>query len=433
MVGKLRIVIFSSIVVLLCGSIAYGLGSGGIRNEVVDAEAGGKGYCFTAQADGPSAVHYNPAGLTQLKGDYDSTGFTFEAPRSECESDATGDTVQMQKQTFIIPNFYYLTDLGSERFRFGFSATFPYGLSTDWAADSFSKNVMTESDVEMFNLNPAVALKINDKVSVGAGINRFSATMSKHKVLTLTGVGGLSDTGGDFQLKADDVGFGYNLGILVKPSNKQRIGVSYRSDIDLTYKGTATLDTLNAAYAGVFGGSTYTTTLESSGTIPQTLAVGYAYQPDDKWTIEVDIEWTDWSCVEEEMILFPDESDPTRLAVLNGGNPVSRDWNDVFAYGIGAEYKATDNLDLRCGLLYHESPIQSVNVDTPLPDANKHGVTLGLGYLFKEDVTIDVSYAFFKYRDRDVTNNMGDSTSSNINGTYKGYVNVLALGVTYKY
>lgn len=415
-------------------NVAYGLGSGGFRNEVVDAEAGGKGSCFTAQADGPSAVHYNPAGLTQLKGDYVSAGFTFEAPRSECSSDATGDTVQMQKQTFLIPNFYYVSDLESERFRFGFSATFPYGLSTDWAADSFSKNVMTESDVEMLNLNPVIALKINDQVSVGAGINRFSATFSKHKLLTLTGIGGLSDTGGDLQLKADDIGWGYNLGLFVKPSEKHRIGVSYRSAIDLTYKGTVTLDTLNATYANVFGGSTYTTPLESDGTIPQTLAVGYAYQPDDKWTIEADIEWTDWSCVVEEMIRYPQESDATRLAVLNDGNPTSKDWNDVFAYGIGAEYKAKDNLDLRCGFLYYESPIPSVSLDTSLPDANKHGVTLGLGYLFKDrDISLDASYAFFKFRNRNVTNVVGANTGSDIDGTYKGYMNMVALGITYKY
>ena len=429
--GKiLRITLFLCLGVVFFSNIVYAaVGSGGYRNEVVDAEAAGKGYCFTAQADGPSAVYYNPAGLTQLKGDYVSLGYTFEAPRNECASDAEGNIVQMQKQTFLIPNFHYATDLGSERFRFGFCAVSPYGLSTDWAADSFSKNVMTESDVEMFNINPAVAIKVNDYVSVGGGLNRFSAELSKHKVLTAAA----SDVGGDFQLKGEDVGWGYNLGLLVNPSSKHRIGVSYRSEIDINYLGTVTLDRLNAAYTAIFGGSTFTTSMESKSKIPQTLSVGYAYQPDDKWTIEADIEWTDWSSTKEEMVLYPNESDATRLAVLNNGNPVSRDWNSVFSYGIGAEYKASDKLDLRCGLLYHQTPIESVALDTPLPDANKWATTLGLGYLFKEDVTMDAYYAFFKYSNRNVTNNMGDASSSNINGTYRGYVNVVGLGITYKY
>jgi long-chain fatty acid transport protein len=404
----------------------FGLGSGGFRNEVVDAEAAGKGYCFTAQADGPSAVHYNPAGITQLDGQSLSLGYTYEAPRNECESSAAGNTVQMQKQVFFIPNFYYVTELPWEDFSFGLAAVSPYGLSTDWADDSFSKSVSTEANVTMYNINPTLAYKVNDFLSLGFGIDYFIADISKYK-RTTAALGG-----GNFHLKVDDEGWGYNLGALIKPAENHRIGISYRSEIDLEYKGTASLDGLIGIYNIVFGGSTYSTALESDGTIPRTLAVGYAYQPNEKWTIETDVEWTDWACVEEEQLRYPNESDGNRLAVLNDGNPVSRDWNDVFSYGIGAEYKATDKLDLRCGFLYEETPIPSANLDTALPDANKHGVTLGAGYLFK-NVQIDTSYAFFKFRDRDVTNDVGANTGSNIDGKYKAYVNIFAISFTYRY
>jgi len=172
--------------------------------------------------------------------------------------------------------------------------------------------------------------------------------------------------------------------------------------------------------------------MTSDATIPRSIAVGYAYQPNDRWTIEADVEWTDWASTEEEFVNYPDASATARDNVLNAGLPTARDWNDVFSYGIGAEYKATDRLDLRCGLLYHQSPIPSVSLDTPLPDANKYGGTLGLGYQFK-DVTMDISYAFLKNRNRNVTNDMGSVTSSNIDGTYKGYVNIFAVGFTYKF
>ena len=429
MFKKLEVCVFLCLIGLFSCRAAFGLGSGAFRNEVVDGEAAGKGYCFVAQADGPSAVHYNPAGLTQLKGDYVSLGWTLEAPRFECDSDGTGDTVQMQKQLFWIPNFYYVTDLETDRFRVGFSATSPYGLSTDWANDSFSQNVMTESDVEMVNFNPVIAYKVDDVISIGAGANYFVSHLSKHKQLTAD-----ASDGGDYQLKGSDEAWGYNIGLLITPSPKQRIGVSYRSEIDLTYQGTTTLDNLNATYSSpvYFGTSTYTTAMKSDSTLPQSLAIGYAYKPSERWTIETDVEWTGWSCVEEELIQYPDEGDATRLAVLNNGNPVSRDWTDAFAYGIGVEYKATDKLDLRGGFFYHETPIPSANFDTPLPDANKHGITIGLGYLFK-GVQVDASYAFLKYRDRDITNDVGSTTSSNIDGTYKGYVNIAAVAFTYKY
>jgi long-subunit fatty acid transport protein len=67
-----------------------------------------------------------------------------------------------------------------------------------------------------------------------------------------------------------------------------------------------------------------------------------------------------------------------------------------------------------------------------LPDSDEYGITFGIGRLFK-DVKIDASYAFFKYKDRDVTNDVGSNTGSDINGKYKAYVNIFAIGFTYKY
>lgn len=424
-----HILAITVLLVASCGN-AFALGGGGFRNEVVDAEAAGKGYSFVAQADNPSAVHYNPAGMIQLEGQQVSLGYTAEGPRNECDTSQTGDTVQMEKDTFFVPNFFFVTELPWENFRFGLGATSPYGLSTDWADDSFSRNVSTESNLKMFNINPSIAYKVNDYLSMGVGVDYFIAEISKHKRIT-PGLGG-----GDFHMAVKDEGWGYNIGLLIKPFEGHRIGISYRSEIDLEYEGTANLDNLATApinYAAIFGGANYSTALKSDGTIPRSVAVGYAYQPNDRLTIEADIEWTDWACVEQEFLSFPDEGAPLRLAVLNDGNPVSRDWNDVFAYGIGLDYKWTEATDLRCGFFYVEKTIPSANLDTALPDSNKHGVTLGLGHQFLKDVKIDMAYTFIKLRDRDITNDVGLNTGSNIDGTYKGHLNIVAVEFTYKY
>lgn len=419
-------------VIASCGNV-FALGGGGFRNEVVDAEAAGKGYSFVAQADNPSAVHYNPAGMMQLEGQQVSLGYTVEGPRNECDTSQTGDTVQMQKDIFFIPNFFFVTELPWENFRFGLGATSPYGLSTDWAGDSFSSMVSEESNLKMFNINPSIAYKVNDYLSVGVGLDYFISDISKYK-RTTAALGG-----GNFHLKVDDEGWGYNAGLLIKPFEGHRIGVSYRSEIDLEYEGTANLDNLIGAYNAIFGGSTYSTKLQSDGTIPRSVAVGYAYQPNDRLTIEADVEWTDWACVEEEYLHYPDEEAATdamkgnRLAVLNDGNPVSRDWNDVFSYGIGLDYKWTEATDLRCGFFYVEKTIPSANLDTALPDSNKHGITLGLGHQWLKDVKFDMAYTFIKLRDRDITNDVGLNTGSNIDGTYKGHINIVAVEFTYKY
>ena len=202
----------------------------------------------------------------------------------------------------------------------------------------------------------------------------------------------------------------------------------------LVLKGTVSLDGLDPLTGGaIFGGSSYTTAMESKSTIPRSIAFGYAYQPNKKWTIEADAEWTGWSCVKEEFLTYPNETPGSlKSNTLNTDNPASRDWRSVWAYGIGAEYQATDKLELRGGFLYEQSPIPSVNFEPVLPDSNKHGITMGAGYLLK-NVKIDASYAFFKYTDRDITRDAVGATTTNVNGKYKGYVNILGLSLTYKY
>lgn len=431
---KNRSLLFSlvlvSFVITFTPSNVFSVGSAGFRNEVPDAEALGKGSAFVAQANNPSAVYYNPAGLTQLKERYVSFSYVAEFPENSFKP-LSGDEVQMQRQYFLIPSLYLVENFGCKDFRFGLGVTAPYGLGTDWSHDSFSRLVATESDLEVMNINPTVAYKVNEKISVGAGIDYMISHISKHKRLAPA----LSDDG-EFQLKGKDDGWGYNLGLLYKPSDKHSIGLSYRSEVELTYRGFASLDNLNALYTIVFGGSSYNTDIKSELAIPQTLAVGYAYRPNNKWTLETDVEWADWSCIEQDKVDYQSETNATRLTVLNSGNPASKDWNDTLSYGFGAEYRATDRLALRIGYLFEDNPIPSANFDTALPDSDRHGITLGLGYTFKA-VKIDVSYMALFFVDRDVTNDVDENVTTgddpDIDGEYEGFTNVFGINFTYKY
>lgn len=426
---------YSLVVILLSilftyNNDAFALGGGGFRNEAaLDAEANGMADCFVAQADSPSAVHFNPAGLTQLEGNHLKLGYTVQAPRNSHTSTA-GNESQMQKQLFFMPNIYLVNDFGLENWRFGLGVTSPYGLGTDWADDSFSRYQATESNLEFYQINPTVAYKVNDVFSVGVGVNYMISDISKHKRLTAE-VGG-----GDFHLKGDDGAWGYNVGLLYKPSDRHSLGVSYRSKIELTYEGNATLTNLDAGiYDGVFGPvgtDTYVTNIESDLTLPRSLAIGYAFRPDEKWTFEIDVEWTDWTSVQEDFVKFTEETDATRLSILNNGNPAAKDWHASLAYGIGAQYKASDKLTLRGGYLFIETPIPSANFETALPDSDRHGITLGAGYKVREDLTINMAYFGVLMVDRDVTNDVA-SASSDLNGEYNGYVNIVSIDFTYKY
>jgi long-chain fatty acid transport protein len=425
----LLVAVMVSFVLLGLNSYAFALGSGGFRNEAaLDAEANGKAAAFVAQADSPSAVHFNPAGLVQLDGNNVRIGYTYEAPRN-FHSDTSGVESKMQREAFYIPNFYFVTDMGSEDLRFGLSATSPYGLSTDWADDSFSRYQATESSLEFYQLNPTVAYKVNDVLSLGFGIDYMTSHISKHKRMAAV----LGE--GDFQLKGDDDAWGYNIGVLVRPSDRHSIGLSYRSEIELKYKGVMSVNDLSATAQALysFPSSHYTTDIRTNLTLPKTVAAGYAFKPNDRLTVEVDCEWTGWSSIQEDSVTYPNEGNASRLSLLNSGNPASKDWNDSLAYGIGAEYEATDKLELRCGYLFYQNPIPAANFDTSLPDSDRHGFTLGCGYKLKDNLTLDASYFGVVYVERDVTNDVATASGADLDGKYDGYMNIISVGLTYKY
>jgi len=405
----------------------------GFRNDaLLDTEAAGMANVFTAQADSPSAVQYNPAGIVNLKGNYVRIGYASAVPRN-FRTDTTGDKSSSQIENFFVPSIYLVNDFGLEKWKFGLGVTSPYGLGTDWADDSFAALQTTESSVDVLQINPAVSYKCNDYLSVGCGIDFVLSEVSSHKRLPDATMGG-----GEFYLKGDDEAWGYNIGILLKPSERHSIGLSYRSKVKLIYKGTVTLTNLdNGLYGpsglGVFSSDTYVTGMESKLTLPQTLTLGYAFKPNDNLVIEIDGLWTDWSSVQEDFVRFTEETDPNRLAILNDGNPLSKDWHSTMSYGIGIRYNATKNLTLRCGYMYAQTPVPAANFEPSMVDSNMHCVSFGFGYKLRDDFSIDVAYFGGFYRDRYITNDVATSSGADLDGLYESYVNVFSIGFTHSY
>jgi len=208
--------------------------------------------------------------------------------------------------------------------------------------------------------------------------------------------------------------------------------VAYRSEVDFDLTGTLTLNGLGAGATAATFGSGYSTAIESAMTMPEVVTLGYAWDVNNELTIEADLEWTGWSCVVQDWVKWPNESDGTRLTILNAGNPASKDWDDVLSFGIGLDYKYSDKIDLRCGYIFEENPIPEANFDTALPDADRHCMTLGFGYRFNAMV-MDVAYMAVFFEDRDVANDVGAASNASIDGSYEQFVNIFALGFTYNY
>ncbi|MFH1782635.1 MAG: outer membrane protein transport protein [Candidatus Omnitrophota bacterium] len=428
---------------LMCQAPAFAIGAGGFRNEVVSARTMGRGSAGCAQTDDAAAVHYNPAAMTELGKSAISLGYTLEAPETK-HTATNGTETSMTDQTFLIPNLYLVDSFGMENFSFGLGVTSDYGLATDWADNSFSKYISTEADLYFYGINPSVAYKVNDKLSVGVGANYIMTDMNKWRKFNTTNVNDSLDDGdstnntaatvadGDFQLKGDDEAWSYNLGVIYKPWEGHTIGLAYRSEVDFKYTNSPmTITNLSGLAAAVFGAS-YDTQITSELNLPQVVSFGYNYQANDKLNVELDVEWTGWSCIKQDLIEWETETNATRLAVLNATNPDPKDWDDVISLAIGFDYKYSEKLNLRCGYLFEETPVPDSTMETALPDSDRHGVSVGFGYKFK-DFTVDMAYLAVFFEDRTIDNNVGAASEASIDGEYEQFVHIVGIGFTYEY
>ena len=426
--------IFVVVVLFLFSNIgvASSAGSGGYRLELPDAGPMGMGSAFVAQADRPSAVYYNPAGLIQLKDkNYISLGTGVIQPFST-HKDSSGNKTERRTDRFVVPHAYGVSDFGLSNFSFGLGVCSFWGLGTDWAEDSFSRYVATKSDLETKDVLLAGAFKVSDSLSLGLSLDYAHAYVNKKKKLIQLG-----GADGDFQLKGiDNDSWGYRLALLYKLSEKHQFGFVYRSPIKVKYRGKAYLNELNAAgsnYQAIFGGSSYETEFSSESTLPQSIVFGYCYKPSEKWTFEADVEWMDWASTEQEWVIFGEEKNSTRLSVLNAGNPVAKDWDSVFSFGVGAQYEVSDNLRLRGGYFYHETPIPNASFDTALPDSDSHSITVGIGHDFNEKMTLDLAYSAMFFEKRVVDNDIGSSSGASIDGEYSAFTNLYVATFTYSF
>ncbi len=430
-----RIFPLFSALFLLISANAMAAGSGAFRAELLDAGAQGKGSAFVGEANTPAAVYYNPAGLSQIKTTQISTGGAIIMPQVNYEN-AAGAEIQMRRNTFMIPHTYAAVPI-SENLTFGLGATSTFGLGTEWAQDSPLRYVATETVLEAKNYMITATYKISDQLSFAVGADNDDAKVSKkNKIFQSTGA-----DDADFQLKAKDSAWGYRIATMYKINEQNQIGLMYRSRIKHEYKGKLYLDGLNTAntnfgpgvgYQGVFGGTSYETRGSEKYTLPQSLVLGYSFKPTDKWTFNADLEWMDWSSVKREALNIWDETDPTRLAVLNTGNPVNRDWKSVLSESLGFEYAATDRLRVRGGYYHHDTPIPEASWDPGIPDSDSHGFNAGFGYDLSKNVTLDMAYTLMIYEARKIDNTVGNS-SGGVDGKYEQIANMLVSTITYKF
>lgn len=391
---------------LLCGMlVALAAPDGfalGFRIPNQDAAAIARGNAFVATADNPSAIYYNPAGITQLEGEQVQLGALnylgintfYDAPNG---TDATSDF-----QVLPVPQLHFTCSPKDSALSYGLGIYAPFGLGVNWAENTGFRSIAIKSKITYITVNPVIAWQVHPTLSIAFGPNlNYSETMFSRGLLSPT------DT---LIIKGDDIGGGFNAGILFQPHEQWSLGANYRSASRIEYRGSASYS------AGAM------VTTKATLDFPQIISAGISYRPTTNWNIEVNVDYTDWNTL--NTVLLRGTS-----AIFGIDLPLQFNWHESWFYQLGVTRQFDDGWFASAGYFYSTETVPSEMFTPAIPDTKLHVASLGVGRQ-GENWRWVVAAQLIAGPKRDIVNSQPSLIGESANGKYQLIVPALSVSLT---
>jgi long-chain fatty acid transport protein len=406
-----------------------------------------------SSAEDASTIFFNPAGMTRLKGSQVVIGGHVVVPSSQFSGSATnpllggaaisgGDGGDAGSSAFV-PSFYYAHEL-NERLRVGVGIGAPFGLSTEYDSDWVGRYHAIKSEVQTVNINPSVAYKVNDQLSLGAGLNFMRATAELSNAVDyslaclsspLAALGACTTAGlttpssvatdGKITVEGDDWGYGFNLGLLYEVSPETRVGVAYRSEVKQELEGSAEFTTPS----GVSVPAQLVAALPEGDAsaavdLPASLSLSMTTSVAPRWDLMADVTWTQWSNFEELRIKFANSTDDSVQP---------ENWDDSYKVSLGFNYRHNAQWTWRGGIAYDQTPIPSAEYRTPrIPGNDRKWIAAGFSYAASPTLTLDFALAHLFVSDTRIE--ATDVTYGyDLSGSYESDVNILSSQLNWQF
>ncbi len=384
-------------------SIQNQLSAVGIEQTYHDPTAAARGNAFTATADNASAVHYNPAGLVWADSVTSQTAFYFARGKVK-HTGGSGDFEHLSSSPTGAYFFNY-PGLMDGRLALGLGITIPHGLGIDYGDDYPLRTLGTDAYLAHLVISPAASFKITDKLSLGMTLNY---AYDDYRVEQ-----GIITPGDSFKFEGTGKGWGYSLGVMYKPNDRWSFGANYRSSIKTNINGTATTTALlPAPFSGEEKAST-------GFDYPQQLVVGVAYKPNDKWLIEANVQWSDWTSF-----------DTFVLKQASGDLVAPQNFQDTVFVGLGASNRLNSKTKLNFGYLFSTPAAPAETYNTFIPNADLHILSVGVDYQAK-DWLLSSTLLYNHARSRTITGSPTNPISGvNSDGKWESSGFILMLGAT---
>ncbi len=353
-------------------SVSSGLG---FRIADQNAEATARGNAFTATADNPSAVFYNPAGITQLEGTRALLGayaITLKTRVDLAAPGAPGENTKFSSTNTdlqAVPTFFLTWKPKDQPIALGLGVYAPYGFAVEYPDDTPFRTMAIEGSILYFTINPVIAWKITDSLSVAAG-----PTISYGQAELVRGI---VNPGDQFKFKGDGVTYGFNAGIMWNPHRMHHFGLTYRSASRIDFSGHSTTNVSAFTVPTPFGpfevpGFDSREDSDASFDLPQNIVFGYSFRPTDDWNFEFNLDWTDW-----------DSLNTVTLHQASGDVALPFNWESSFFYEFGITKKFSHGISASVGYIYSENSVPNESFSPAIPDSNRHIFSAGLGQRYE--------------------------------------------------
>lgn len=391
--------------------LAYGLG---VRIPDQNPTATARGEAFAATADNPSAIYYNPAGLTQLEGVSVLLGGYAVTLDVDVKLDAPGNGSfgNVNDELQYAPQFFASWKSSQLPIAFGLGVYAPFGFSMEYPDNTPFRTLARKGEISYLTYSPVFAWKIHDTLSIaiGANINQAETILER----------GVLAPGDSFRFNGNGTSFGYTAGLLWQPHKMHSFGVTYRSASNIKFEGTSRLQYDGFVVQTPFGpfpvaGLRQKENASVEFDFPQSVVIGYSFRPAPDWNFEFNWDWTDWNTL-NDLVLHQESGD----VVLPFG------WQSSAFYEFGATKKFGNGLRLSAGYIYSENSVPNSSFNPIVPDSNRHIYSIGIGQSLRH-LTWDIAYQYAHGPKRDIDNGTA------ADGEYKFDSHAVTISLGYQF
>lgn len=362
--------------------------------QLNEYSSSGLGRAFSGEgavADNAASGSRNPATMTMFDRPSFSGGVTYINPDIDVSGSnrLTGNDASAKNIAphAWVPNLHFIMPL-NEQWAIGASATTNYGLATEFNDTYAAGSIGGKTDLLTSNLNLSAAYRLNQHFSFGLGVNAVyaDAKITRHlgDLNTLPPINGALPRSTEIaKLEGKEWGYGWNAGILYEIDENNRVGLTYRSKVDIDFNG----DYSNQLPGGLggLGGATIPGKLTLN--LPEMWEASAYHRVAPKWAVHYSLAYTSWSQFQE-----------LRATGNNGQTLFQKDesFHDVYRIALGTTYYHDDNWTFRGGIAFDDSPVPADKRSISIPDQDRFWLSAGTTYAFNKDMSVDVGVSYMR-------------------------------------